>query len=59
MAVGDDLTNRRVPVGGNVATCLISSLSLTSSEILCELFHGGLDGLADATLMPMGLAPRR
>ena len=33
-----------------VATCLISSLSLTFLEILRELLNGGCDGLVDAAL---------
>ena len=33
-----------------VATCLISSLSLTFLEILAELVDDGVDGLVDAAL---------
>jgi len=49
--VGDDLADGGVPVGGKtVATCLISSLSLTFLAILAEVVDGGVNGLLDAAL---------
>ena len=55
--VGDDLADRRIPVGGNGGDLGDLRAVLDLLADLCELGDDRFDGLADAALKTVGFAP--